>query len=212
MTERHGVFGALERWRSTAFLVAAAMFVVDAALLTTVVVGSGTSTPDFSQAFIAAGWTAAFVGLLGVYPGLVDESRWLSRAGAVFAVVGTVVFAVMAVAVVAFATGVVDGDFGTLVPIFLPGVVFGSVLGFLTFSVASLRSAIHSRLVGVLLLLPAISVVVNIATPPNASGRAAITLGIVCGLALTMLAIGYLLRTGRALTADADPAARPASK
>lgn len=211
MTGRGGIFESLERWRATAFLLAAAMFLVDAAFLATVV-GSGTRPPDLGQAFIAAGWTAAFVGVLGLYPDLAERRRWLARAGAVFAAVGVVVFAAMAVVVVVFTAGIVDGDFATLVPIFLPGVVFGSVLGFLTFSVASLRSGVHSRAVGVLLLLPAISVVVNIATPSAASGRAAITLGIVSGLALTMLAIGYLLRTGKALTGRAEPTAGPAGK
>lgn len=190
---------SLERWRATAFLLAGVMFVVDAAIVGAVIVAVGEDVMLLGQAFIAAGWTAAFVGLLGVYPGLSDRSPWLARAAAVFAVIGAVVFVAMAVASLVYFAGIPDGEITAIVPFFLPGVIIGSVLGFLCIGAASLRSDVHSTTVGVLLVALGLFPVVNIASGIGGVESLTFTLAIVVGLALVNLAIGYLFRTGGAL-------------
>lgn len=188
---------SLEELSATAFLIAAAMFLVDAALVGGVIAGAGDRLMLLGQAFVAAGWIAGFVGLIGLYPELADRSRRSARAGLVFVAVGLVVFVVMGIASLVYFTGISSGDLAALVPIFLPGIVIGSVLGFLTFGATSLRSDVHSRSVGVLLVVLGLFPVANIL-----SGLAGVqsefgTLAIVLGLSLVNAAVGYRLRGER---------------
>ena len=90
-TNETGLWGSLERRRSTAFLIAGLMFAVDAAIVAAVIGPLGEQYMLLGQAFIAAGWTAGFVGLLGVFPGLADRSRRLAQAGAVLVGIGLLV-------------------------------------------------------------------------------------------------------------------------
>lgn len=201
MSERSNVFTSLERWRVTAFLFGGTLMVVDAALVAATIV---TGTDRFlllGQAFVGAGWTGALLGLLGLYSGLADRSRWLSRAGAVFAVIGVVTFSVMAVAALVYNAGIPAGEFDAISAFFIPGVLLGSVLGFVSFGVASLRTGVHTRILGLLLLVPAVLVVTNLLRFAAGNESATVTLGIVLGDALAMLAIGYLLRNESVLAA-----------
>lgn len=196
---------SLEQRSATAFLVAAAIFVLDAILVAGVIVALGERYMTLGQVFVGAAWTAAFIGLLGLYPGLADRSRWLSRIGAVCAVVGAIVFAVMSVASLVYFAGIPDGNIESLVPLFLPGVIIGSVLGFLLFGVASIRTDVRSDTFGILLLAPAAVVVANILTGIAGVDSTAATLVIVVAQALAHAGIGYALRT------DSGPSARRAS-
>jgi hypothetical protein len=189
---------SLEQWRATAFLVAGGIFVVDAALLA-VHMSTGTEPAALGQAFVGASWTAAFVGLLGFYPSLADRSRWLARAGAVFAAIGAITMAAMATTSLGYFTGVLAGELSEVAMFFLPPVFIGIVLGFGLFGVASLRTGIYSRSVGLLFLLLPITFLFNVGTGIAGFNPLAKVLGVVSVLALTMLAIGYLLRTGSAL-------------
>lgn len=183
----------LERQSTTLFLVAAALFLVDAGLLVLdLAVGTERLSLMVGQAFIAAGWIAGLLGLLGQYPVLVDENRWLARAAAVFAAVGVVGFTVMGAASLwLFATGAALDDLTAYVPFFLPGVIAGSLLAFVAFAAASLRSDAHSRPLGVLLLVPSAVFVTNLLSGENTT---LVTLAIVSALVVSMLAIGYVLR------------------
>lgn len=197
---------SLERWSATAFLVGGLILVLDAALVMANIVTGAEHWLLLGQAFVGAGWAAALIGLLGLYPGLADRNRWLSRAGAVFAVIGVVTFAIMAVAVLVYYAGIPDGEYDAVSWFFLPGVLIGSVLGFASFGVASLRTGVHSRTIGILLLVPPVLVATNVLRFVVGLEAVAITLGIVIGDALAMLAIGYVLRTEPTPTDRAEPA------
>lgn len=191
---------SLERSSSTAFLIAGLMFVVaDTTVVAVLITDTESSILMGGQAFIAAGWTAALTGLLGLYPGLADRSRRLAQASAVFAVIGVLTFAVMAVGSLVYFTGVLSGDPSTFVPVLLPGVVIGSLLAFVSTSIASLRTNAGSRAVGAFLLVPSVIFVLNVSSPNSPE----ILLFIDSGLALAMLSIGYLLRRESRL-ADTD--------
>ncbi len=199
---RSGRWRSLEQWSRTAFVVGGLLMIVDASFVAASIV---TATEGFllvGQAFVGAAWTVALLGLLGLYPGLADRSRWLARAGAVFAIIGVVIFAVMTVTVLVYYAGIPAGEYDAVSVFFIPGVFIGSVLGFVAFGIASLRTTIHSRTLGVLLLVPPILVVTNILRFVAGMEAATITLGIVVGDALAMLAIGYVLR------AESEPADR----
>lgn len=200
------LWNLLQKWSATAFLVGGGLLVLDAAIVVANIVTGAEHWLLLGQAFVGAGWTAALIGLLGLYPRLAARSRWLSRAGAVFAVIGAVTFAIMAVAVLVYYAGIPDGEYDAISLFFLPGVLIGSVLGFVSFSVASLRTGVHSRTIGFLLLVPPILVVANILRFVAGMESASITLGIVLGDALAMLALGYVLRTEPTPTDRAEPA------
>ena len=204
--------------RTTAlFFIAGLLFMIAAAFdLANMVAGVEDLRSGVGQAFIAAGWIAALIGLLGLYPKLVDRSRWLARAGGVFAVVGVVAFIINGTgALFAF---VMDVSPEEAYPMFLVvgmlvGVLIGSILGFVSFSIASLRSDVHSRTVDILLVVPPLFVITNflilsaIGVPNPRPSR--VTLFIVGGLSLTMLAIGHVLRTEAAPSEVTEPAPEP---
>lgn len=201
-----GLWAALERHRSTAFLVAGLMFVVDATIVGYTTTTAGQELMQLGQAFIAAGWTAGFIGLLGVYPDLADRSRRLARVGLGCVTLGIVVFVVMGVASLAYFSQLVSGDPSALVPIFLPGVIIGSVIGFSIFGAGTLKTGAHSRPIGALFVVLALFPVVNIGAGMAGIQTMTGTLAIVAGLAVVNLSVGYLLRTedGTAGHVEAD--------
>ena len=194
MTNRNGVWRSLELWRASAFLLAGIILAINAVIVAAEMVVGVERWRVLGQIFVGAGWTAAFIGLLGLYPGLADGSRWLARAGALFAAIGAVVFTVMGLASFVFYAGIVDGSLTTLVPLFLPGVIIGSILGFVSISAASLRVDVHSRTLGLLLLLPPTMVILNLLTAIVGIESAMSTLAVVIGDTLAMLAIGMSVR------------------
>lgn len=195
---RATLWESLEERSGMAFLIGGAIFVADTALVTTHLVG-GTEPGAFGQAFVGASWTAAFIGLLGFYSRLSTRCRWLTRAGAVCAVVGAITMATMAGTSLGYFTGFLTGSLSDLVVLFLPGVFIGVVLGFGLFGIASLRTNIYSRSIGLLLLILPLTFLFNLGTGIAEVGGMPKILAVVAVLALTMLTIGYLLQSGNAL-------------
>lgn len=146
---------SVEQVRATAFLVGGAIFLGDTALLLWHM-SAGTEPAALGQALVGASWAAAFIGMVGFYPSLVDGQPRLAKAGAVFGVIGGLTMAGMAVLMAGYATDVLTGEPGGATMVLLPGVFVGIVLGFGLYGVACLRSDIYTRPVGLLfLLLPA---------------------------------------------------------
>lgn len=212
MAVRNGMLESLEQRRPTLFFLGAAMFVVSAALNgIQIVAGTESLNLTVAEAFIAGGWLAGLLGLLGLYPELADRSRWLSRAGAVFAVIGVTAFAVLAVvSLYAFVAGYGLGNSPIPVVYFIPGVFVGSLLAFVSFSGAALRSDDLPQTLGLLLLVPSAIFVTNLFILPAIFGSGPtppeVGLVVVAGLALAMFAIGHLLRTEPEPTDHAESA------
>lgn len=189
-----GRWSGLERWRSTAFLIGGLLLVADAAWLAGNIATGGEKYLMTGQFFVGTGWAAALLGLLGVYPSLADRSRWLSRAGAVCTAIGVVTFAVMAVIISAELLGILPFAYESVGSAFIPGVIIGSVLGFLLFSVAIFRTGEYSQSFGLLLLAPPVLVLGNIIRFILGNASEMVTLGVVIADALVILLIGYYLR------------------
>ncbi len=194
---------SLEQWSPTPFFAAAGLFAVAAAVVVVAIVAGGWGRLALgAEAFMGAGWMGSLVGLLGLYPALADRSRWLARAGAGFALLGVVAFGVLVVAsLVAFVTGGGPEAFPVPQIAILPGMLSGTVLAFVSFSAASLRSDVHSRTAGILLLVPTALFLTNafvlpMISEPTQSGLAQpeLALGFAGAVSLAMLAIGYRLR------------------
>jgi hypothetical protein len=203
--------GPLGEWSARLFALGGAMFAVSAALtLVAIVTGDVQSSMVLGEAFIAAGWIAPLLGLVGLYPVVADRTPWLGRAGVGFALVGVVAFIYLTVAsLLAFVRGLAITEIPIPLAVLLPGIVAGSLLAFGSFSVASLRSGAHSRPVGILMLVPSAIFVTNflilpaiLGPGPNPPEVGFVITGL---LTLAMLAIGYGLR------AEEPPATRTES-
>lgn len=171
------------------------------------------ATPRAVQDVVGpAGWTAAFVGLLGLYPRLVERTRWLSRAGATFAVLGVLGAVVSTLGNLFTLLGMAEPP-AWVATLQLPLLV-GIVLGFLSFAFAALRTGAVSRRVGVLLAAPAAIFVVNVvrvsllgSTNPS---WAPFVLG--SAQALALLSIGYSLRSAIPTSYRPEPERDPTAR
>jgi hypothetical protein len=196
MTDDNSVLDPLEQWSPTLFLVSGVVLVGFAASLAAI------GLMDISlprNVFAGAGFTLAFLGLLGLYPGLADWSPRLARAGAVFAVLGALGFAVTFVLGVAEVRGITPPAW--VEPIQLLNII-GLVLGFFVFGVGTLRTDMYARLLGILLLVPAVVFAVNLVRVGVLGAWTPSWAPFLLGSlqALAMLSIGYSLRAESAAT------------
>lgn len=212
MTAHNGVWELLEQQSGTAFVVGGLLMIVDAAFVAANIVTGSESLLLLGQAFVGGAWAIALIGLLGLYPGLADRSRWLSRTGALFSVIGVVVFTIMAVTSLVYYAGIPTGEYSDIGMYFIPGVLIGSVLGFVSFSVASLRTDAYSWTLGILLLAPPILVVSNILRFVAGNESVILTFAIVVADALAMLGIGYVLQSRSSSTERPKPTADSAAR
>lgn len=139
----------LERWSPTAFVAAGVLFLGTAALS-----GLDTFTNVSPSAWLAAllaftGLVASFVGLLGLYPGLVNRVPRLARAGLVTTAIAGVALTVLPACQLAKTTGIEPP--APPVVLFVIAMV-AIILAFLLFGVASFRTGVPSRMVGLLML------------------------------------------------------------
>ncbi|MFC6784525.1 hypothetical protein [Halobaculum halobium] len=194
----------LESWSPTLFSLAGGLFVVFAAFWAAFAF-TDLSSEIVQNAVGPAGWTAAFVGLLGLYPALADQNPRIASAGAVFAVFGLVGGTFATGGNLLLLIGVLSELPAWLAPLQLP-LLIGIVFGFLTVGLASLRTSVMPRRVGVLLLIPAAVFVVNIVRVGTLGSTTPIWAPFVLGSgqALALLGIGYSLR---AVAFPADSAA-----
>lgn len=187
---------SLERMSPTFFLIAGGFFLINAVIVVSgITTGSERMTTLLGETFNAAAWASALVGLLGLYPHLADRSRWLSRIGAVCATIGVIVFTVLSGLSFAFYARIVEGSIQNLVPLILPGVILGGVLSFLLFGIVTLRTETYPRVIGGLLLLPPLIVFLNIFGGAAGLDSQYFLLGIVSGLLVVSLVIGFRLRS-----------------
>lgn len=194
---------SLEQLRARAFFFCGVIFIPKMIIAASqIFVG-----PDFyvalERVFLSIGWTAAFIGLIGFYPSLEDKSRWLVRIGALFALIGGITFTVMAVVSFGYFTNLINGEVSEVLIYFIPGVFGGIVLGFGSFGIASLKTNIYSRGIGLLFLLLPLTFLFNLFFSLFSEFRSFTgidpdirSLGVISILMLTMLAIGYFVRTG----------------
>lgn len=142
-------WGILERWTKRAFVTAGVL------LLGTAVLFGLTS---FTGVDLPAWWTglsgvvallAAFAGLAALYPGLADRSPRLARAALGSVTVGAIAIVAFPLCQLAETSGI-----GLPAPPVVLLLVFmgATVLGFLLFGVACLRTGVYSNAVGVLLV------------------------------------------------------------
>lgn len=190
MTDNDRVLAPLGKWSSVLFLSSGAVGLGYASLYgMEAFAGTYPAIRDFLG---PVSYIIAFVGLLGLHSRLADRSPKLAHAGAVFAGLAIVGFLTSLLGSVGVISSDPPGWVSASQIIFILG---GWVLSFLLFSIASLRTGVYPRFVGLILLAPiavqALNIGVVIAGLASPEARL-----LNSGLwALSYLAIGIALRT-----------------
>lgn len=191
------------RWfesrRVALFVLAGASLVV----FTVVTVAQALTSPDsYAEArefFRSVGFLFGLLGLLGLYRSLARRRSRIGGAGVLFVVLGVLGLSISAVWSLAQFAGLATT---TLVPtvVLLVLELLGVVLGYLAFVVATLRSDVYPRTLGLLLLVPVLVFAAGAVLPEVLGSFRAVRLQPVLALflALTHLAVGSLLRAGPA--------------
>lgn len=191
MTDRDAALGTLEERAPVLFLVAGGLMVVFA-VNTYLKTFTGTSYPVVQGVVAPVGFLAGVVGLFGLYAGF-DGAPTLARSGAVVAAVATAGWVVLIGASV-----VLGGEPAGPLSVVPLVTIAAMVLAFALFGLASLRSGVHSRVVGVLLLVESLMFLLVVAGVPGYL--------IDTGHVLAYLGIGLALRTGAVPADRAEPA------
>lgn len=162
MTESESMFAPLERWSPVLFLVAGLMMVVFAtntALRTYV----GTSYPIVQEIVAPAGFLIGVVGLLGLYPGLVDRTPRLARVALAVAVVAAANWGVIVIKNVGTNLGVLP-ELGALT--MATGVIafVTMLLSYGLFGIGGSRADVYQQAVRGLLVFESINFLVLIVT------------------------------------------------
>lgn len=195
MPGRDGVLARLDRGSPTLLLVGGGILVVYA-ILHGMEAFLDMSYPMVRDGIIRpVGYIIGFVGVIGLYPSLGDRSSKLAGVGAIFTSLGAVGW---------FVSGFVGSSRGLAAhlgmdpPAWLGAfgllIALGFVFGFPALGVASLRTGVYSRSVGLLLLAPLVVMAANVAFVAGefvdlAVGRFVVS----TGDALIILALGILL-------------------
>ena len=187
-------WNSIEQWSPTLFLVGGALLAGHAAVQG---IEAFTALTPPLDVFVTTGHLVALLGLVGLYPAIVDRSPRLVRGATVVAAITLSGWAVM--------TGVrflaVLGIIPSLSEVF-PGVFFVfmlamMVLTYALFGVAALRANKDSRTIGLLVLAPGALLLVLLVDSALTGASAVDGFVIGGGLALSMLMLGYSLRTWR---------------
>lgn len=199
MTDSDGPLAALEPWSPTLWLGAGALTLVYSSLYgAEAFLGTYPAARDFVG---PVGYVVAFVALLGLYPRVAERGPWLARLGAVLAVLGAAGFTLDILA----NAGVVSEGAAWVNAGRLLAILVGMTMSFLVFGVATLRSGVHSRTVGALLLAPVLVMGLNLGVVATGLASAEARF-VVSGLwGLSFLALGVALGTGDAPADRAEP-------
>lgn len=201
MADRESAFDRLEAWSPTLLVAGGVLVILYAAGLAVMDI---VDTELYRTLTDGAGYTLAFLGLLGLYPALADRSPRTARLGAVLAVLGVVGFALLFVEGVFEIAGATPPAWD---PVKVPAAMLGTLFGWLVFGAASLRTDFRSRRFGLVLLAPSVLMMLNFVRVAiqGMHPLAAVT---TFGEGLAFVAVGYMLR-GDAGTATGAQVASP---
>lgn len=200
---RKNNWGTLESYRSTAFTVAGLIF-LGLCVLQAFNVAQGTwNHLLLAQGSIGVAWTAIFLGTLGFHPSLSNESQWILRGGTLFALIGLITSVTLAVAMFGLYFGLFGGEYSDYMAYIAPAYLVSIPLGCGLYSAAILRSSIYSKIMGILIFLPALAFLFNYGTSMILGFHTlAKLLGVVTVLMLVSFSLAYLIRSGNSLLTE----------
>lgn len=187
---------SLERWSPRLFLVGGVLFLLGAVNDSSIYFAEVSNPEALSVVFLMSGFLAAVIGLVGLYPRLVDRSPRLAQislGSVVLGVIGMLVLAILAV--VSLVVSSVNLFESGIVPLVALPTGLLLVAAFLLFGTAILRTAMFPRSVGVLLLAEVVLMVLVIAGPTETLDRGVFLVGAKLLHFIILVSIGYLLRS-----------------
>ncbi|WP_255198533.1 hypothetical protein [Halorarius litoreus] len=182
----------VEQWGSTLFLLGG-LLMAGHATLSGIRAFTDLATPP--DVFVATGHFVALVGLLGLFPAIADRTPTTARAAGAALVVASASWFVMSVTQLLAFADVVASLVAVLPASFVVVVLGSTILTYGLFGVAALRVDTWSRRVGVLILAPGGLTVALVVRSITGWTTPVGGVAIGGGLALSMLALGYSLRT-----------------
>lgn len=183
---------AVEQWSPTLFLIGGALLVGHAVVQGIKAFTDLAPPPDV---FVTTGHLVALVGLVGLYPVLVDRMPTVARAAVAVTAIPLAGWVVMTGAQLLTVAGIVSSLTDPLPGSLLMLVPVSTILTYGLFGVATLRVGEGSRTVGLLVLAPAALIVVLLVDSAITGVSPLDGFLVGSGLALSMLAVGYRLRT-----------------
>lgn len=193
-------WGTVEQWSPTLFLVGGGLLVGHAAMSGIHAFTALSIPPDV---FVTTGHLIALVGLVGLYPVVVDRTPIVARTAVVVAAAGLASWTVMTVTQFLAVAGVVASLDAVLPAPFFAVVLASTILTYGLFGIATLRVDDSSRTIGLLVSTPAVLTAVLVVDSVVTGVTALDGLVIGGGLAMSMLALGYRLRRWDRPTASA---------
>lgn len=183
---------ALERWAPTLLLLGGGGVITHAAINAVEAFTALTAPPDV---FVTTGHLVALVGLIGLYPALVERTPRLARFGLAVGAVAIASWVVMTVGQFLAVAGVWASLAAVLPGAFFVVVLAATILTYAAFGTATLRGGGYPRTDGLLVLAPAV-LIAALAIDATVNGSTAVD-GVLFGggLALSMLALGVRLRS-----------------
>lgn len=161
MTDHNRVLETLEGRAPALFLVAGGLMVVFA-VNTYLKTFAGTSYPVVQNIVAPVGFLVGVVGLLGLYAGIDDRPPTLARVAAAVSA-----FTVVCWLLVIGGGIVLGGELTGALSVVPIVTIVAMVLAFALFGAASLRYGVHSRVVGVLLLVESLMFLLVIVGVPG---------------------------------------------
>ena len=195
-------WSSIERWSPTLFLAGGGGVVTHAGLNGIEAFTALQTPPDV---FVTTGHLVALVGLLGLYPRLVDATPRLARLAAATAAAPIAGWTVMTVGQVLVVAGAWPSLDAILPGAFFVALLVSSGLAYGLFGAATLRRGRGSRSVGLLVLAPGALMAVLL-VDSALTGLTALDGFLVGGaLAVAILALGVKLRSWPGRTRHAAP-------
>ncbi|QLG49027.1 hypothetical protein [Natrinema halophilum] len=182
----------VEQWSPTLFLLGGCLMAGHAALSGIRAFTELATPPDV---FVTVGHFVALVGLLGLYPVLVDRTPVVARIARAVLVVAAASWCVMTGTQLLALAGIVASLEAVLPDSFFMIVLTTTILTYGLFGISALRADRQSRRVGLFVLAPGGLTVVLIVNSAIGGANAVAGVGIGGGLTLSMLALGYILRS-----------------
>lgn len=184
-------------------LIAGSLLMIHAAMLGIQAFSDMSTQPDV---FGPTGHFVALVGLLGLYPVLVERTPTMVRVAGAVAGIALVSWAVMAATRFLAVVGLISSLSDVLPGAFFVFLFASTILTYVLFSVTAVRFKDCPRSVGPLVLTPAVLLIVALVGSALSGVSDLVGFLVGCGLALSILELGYTLRTWSAPTDREVPA------
>lgn len=212
MSTREDVLELFEQWGPAAFVVGGIGILATTVVGSLDVAGVIQAPPRLAMGPLLFGLWFVFVGLIGYYPSVAEGSPRISLGGLGTAGIAWVVWTVtmLAAIFVDITSDRTIADPGSWGPPLLTVAFMLALLSFLVYGVATTWSKTPSRTFGILLLVPVAAflgqAVLLASKIVTGEVIAALQLGFGGIIAITLFAIGYLLRndTGEAISSESQ--------